>query len=100
MSNLNIVLEFFHRVILYRKNIILSFDPFNGNYIKSYPLHKSQKILMDDDKELRISLFLHETYDLVMELLSYGDNVKVIQPQSLINVIKERIKNLNQIYNI
>lgn len=25
------------------KEIILSFDPFNGNYIKSYPLHKSQK---------------------------------------------------------
>ena len=90
----------FHRMIPVPKEIILSFDPFNGNYIKSYPLHKSQKILIDDDKELRIRLYLHETYDFIMELLSYGDNLQIIQPQSLIDVIKEKIKNMNRIYNI
>mgnify|MGYP000412043991 CR=1 FL=1 len=37
---------------------------------------------------LNIQLRLRFTNDLVMELLSYGDNMKVLQPQSLINEIK------------
>ncbi len=63
--------------------IVLSFDPFQGKYIKSFPLHESQKILMDDENELRIGLTLFITHDLVMELLSYGDTLEVIEPESL-----------------
>ena len=38
--------------------IILSFSVHQGNYIKSLPLHASQEILVDNDKELRIKLTL------------------------------------------
>jgi len=70
------------------KEIILSFDPFQGKYIKTMPLHETQEILVDTDDELRIRLMLFITHDLVMELLSYGDSMKVIQPQELVEQIR------------
>ncbi len=69
------------------QEIILSFTWFQGKYIKSLPLHDSQEILVDNDDELRIRLKLFITYDLVMELLSYNEHVRVLQPQSLIEQI-------------
>lgn len=69
--------------------IMLSFDPEQGKYIKSLPLHESQKTLIDSDKELKISLKLCITYDFKMELLSFGDTLTVISPESLKNDIIE-----------
>ena len=70
------------------EDIVLSFDPIEGKYIKTLPLHSSQHILIDNEQELRIKLKLFVTYDLVMELLSHGYNLKVLQPESLIEEIR------------
>ena len=72
------------------EEIILSFDPEQGKYIKSYPLHESQEILADNQQELRIRLTLFVTYDLVQEILSYGRRVRVICP----DVLKTRVENI------
>lgn len=74
------------------EEIILSFTAFQGKYIKTLSLHHTQKILIDNDEELRISLKLYVTHDLIMELLSYGKNLKVIQPQTLVDKIKKEHK--------
>jgi predicted DNA-binding transcriptional regulator YafY len=66
-----------------QQEIILSFDPEQGKYIKSYPIHESQTIITDDEGELRVKLNLCITHDLIMELLSYGDTMEVIAPKSL-----------------
>lgn len=79
--------------------IVLSFDPLRGKYIKSYPLHESQKIIVDNDKELRISIKVYETLDLKTELLSYGSYLRVIKPQSLVYTMAEEIFAMNHIYN-
>lgn len=71
------------------QDIILSFDPFQGKYIKTLPLHDTQQVLVDNDEELKIKLKLCLTHDLVMELLSFGDNMKVIEPKSLADQIKQ-----------
>jgi len=70
------------------EEIILSFDPHQGKYIKTLPLHESQQILIDKADQLQIKLTLYITYDFIMELLSFGDNVKVLKPDSLANEIK------------
>lgn len=80
------------------KEIILSFDPYQGKYIKSLPLHNTQQILIDTEKELQISLKLCITLDFVMELLSYADNMKVIKPKSLIKEIKQAHINAAKLY--
>lgn len=75
------------------EEIILSFDSFNGKYIKSFPLHESQEILVDTKDETRIKLFLHTTLDLEIELLSHGDRVKIISPNRLRKRMLEIYKN-------
>ena len=70
------------------EKIILTFSPDEADYIKSLPLHYSQKIILENDKEFRVELFLSPTYDFIMEILSMGKEVKVVEP----NVLKEKIK--------
>jgi predicted DNA-binding transcriptional regulator YafY len=65
------------------EDVILSFDKGDGNYLKSLPLHHSQKIVKDDDQAFVIKLHLRITPDFVMEILSRGWSLKVIQPDSL-----------------
>jgi predicted DNA-binding transcriptional regulator YafY len=78
--------------------VILSFDPFQGKYIKSLPLHATQEIILDTDDELRIRLTVYLTHDFLMELLSYGDTVKVLQPTQLIDELKEIYKRVLEKY--
>jgi len=74
------------------ENIVLSFTSFQGKYIKSLPMHHSQKILSDNDKELRISLKLKPTIDFIMDLQYFGECVKVIKPLWLAEKIKNNFK--------
>jgi len=72
--------------------VVLSFDPYQGKYMKTQKLHSSQKILIDNETEFRVQLKVYIAFDLVKELLSYGSDLKVIEPLSLINQIKEAHK--------
>jgi len=62
-------------------------------YIKSKPMHGSQKI-KGNILEINVKL----NYELVATLLSFGDQVKVLQPESLVNQIKEKINKLKTFY--
>ena len=53
------------------EEIILSFDAEQGQYIKTLPMHHSQKVLIDNDKEYRIQLTLFPTYHFEREGLSH-----------------------------
>ncbi len=80
------------------EEIILSFTPFQGKYIKTLPLHESQEILVDNDSEFKVRLNLAITYDFIMELLSLGKEVTVIKPQKLIEQLKESYFNCLEKY--
>lgn len=74
------------------QNVILSFTPTQGRYIKTLPLHASQKILIDNDTEFRISITVSPNYELTQLILKHGDTVKVIGPEWLADEIKESLK--------
>jgi predicted DNA-binding transcriptional regulator YafY len=71
------------------EDVILLFDQGDGNYLKSLPLHHSQEIVKDDDQAFIIKLHLRITPDFVMEILSRGWSLKVIQPDSLRKQVHE-----------
>jgi proteasome accessory factor B len=81
------------------QKVILEFSWQQGNYIKSFPLHASQKIISDTEDALEIELYIHPTNDFIMELLKYGSEVKVTEPQQLRNKIKKRITDMMRINN-
>lgn len=72
------------------ENIILSFSPQQGNYIKTQYLHKSQKILVDNEKELRIALKIVPNYEFISLLMGFTPDVEVIEPQS----VRDKVKTL------
>lgn len=72
--------------------VVLWFNPDQCKYVKSLPLHHSQTVLSDDENGLTITLFVHLTFDFVKEILSYGQNVKVLEPQQLVDNVKDRLK--------
>ena len=74
------------------EEVVLSFHPHKGKYIKSLPLHEPQIVLADNDKEYRVQINVYVTLDFIMEILSHGDQVTVIQPASLVNTVKDMLK--------
>ncbi|MGB8375623.1 MAG: WYL domain-containing protein [Salegentibacter sp.] len=80
------------------ETIELSFTPREGRYVKSLPLHHSQKLLLEDEKETIFSYELSPTYDFKMEVLSYGDQVKVLKPESLKKTIRKELQKALDLY--
>lgn len=74
------------------EEVLLSFTPNEGRYVKSLPLHHSQQLLLENKKEVQFSYFIRPTFDFRMELLSYGDQVKVLKPESLKKLIKTQLQ--------
>ena len=81
------------------QKITLSFDAHQGKYIKTLPLHATQRIIKDTKDELQIELTLCITHDFIMEILSYGDTVEVLGPQRLIDEIKQIVTRALQYYS-
>ncbi len=65
------------------QEVVLSFTRGKANYIKSYPFHHSQEILIDNEIELRIKLNIFTTHDFFIELLKHTGDIKILAPQEL-----------------
>lgn len=65
------------------EKIVLSFTPQQGDYIRTLPLHTSQEVLIDDENEFRIALWVKPNFELKQRIQMYGDQVKVLEPIGL-----------------
>lgn len=75
-------------IILPAKNdkveeVVLSYTGFQGQYVKTMPLHHTQEIVKENDDEVIIKIHLYVTQDFIMEILSAGASVSVISPRTL-----------------
>ena len=79
------------------QKIILQVSNFQTNYLKSLPLHASQKIVSENQNYSIIELFIHATHDFKMEILSLGNEVTVLEPISfkreVRNIIEQSLHN-------
>jgi len=80
------------------ETVVISVDPFQGKYLKALPLHASQKILIDDSKELRISLRIKPNFEFRQQLLMMGDRAKVLEPAWLVKDIRKTIEAMAKKY--
>lgn len=65
------------------ERVVLSFNTLDGKYHEACPLHKSQKVLVSNEKEVRIELTVKLTFDFIIELLTQSHGMRVIEPLSL-----------------
>ncbi|MCK8493359.1 WYL domain-containing protein [Spirosoma sp. RP8] len=73
------------------EEVVLSFSPLFGRYVKAKPIHQTQEVIRDTDTECVVRLRLAPNRDLLMHLRSYGEHVAVLQPASLAQAIKESL---------
>ncbi len=81
-----------------REKVVLSFTPTQGKYIKSLPLHSSQKELIDNEEEYRIELDIIPNFEFQQQVLLHGDAVRVLAPEGLVEEIKGRIDRMRERY--
>lgn len=65
------------------EKVVLQISKELAPYLKSQPLHHSQVIKQDDDSGLTLELTVWLTRELMMALLGYGPDVKILEPESL-----------------
>jgi len=80
------------------KEIRLWFSPTQGHYIKTQKLHPSQHTISDTREGLVVTLQLIINYELLQTIQDYGPEVKVLEPASLREEIKERLRKTLQLY--
>ena len=80
------------------EKVLLAFTPHQGKYIKSQPIHPSQQVEADTEQECRIAINVVINHELQMLLLSYGANVKVLQPAHLAEKISTSAKAMLALY--
>lgn len=67
-------------------------------YLKSLPLHHTQRLIEEKEEYADFDLYLAPTYDFVMKLLQAGAWIEVISPDSLRNDMKGWIFEMYQPY--
>lgn len=66
-----------------------------SKYLISQPLHSSQAYLgVNDNGKHEFTYFLLPTYELRTQLLGFGDEVKVLEPQSLAKTLRDICQNV------
>lgn len=71
-------------------DIVLDFYGNNIDQLMNHPLMATQKnTLIQGGMVLRVELQVYNSYEIKMEILGYGNGVKVVSPEGLVNDIKE-----------
>jgi len=74
------------------EEVILSFTPLQGKYVKALPFHKSQEIIEDDENELRVGLSIIPNYEFKQKIMMLGETVTVLKPKWLADEIKQSLE--------
>ncbi len=69
--------------------IVIQVNEVLSKYLRSQPLHHSQKYEGEEAKKHIFSFYLLLTYELKARFLGFGNDLKVLAPQELVDDIKE-----------
>jgi len=75
-------------------NIELKVNTIAAKYLDSLPLHASQKVKEMHTDHFIFTLKVNVSEELIREIMSYGGDIKVLQPIALSDEVKKRAKRL------
>lgn len=81
-------------------DVVLRVSNNRFNYIKTKPLHLSQRIVSEEDNFTTISINVKINKELIALILSFGHDIEVIAPASLRAEMKKNISAMCYKYNI
>ena len=80
------------------QRIVLRADKCHQHYMRTLPLHHSQKEIYACDDYADFELALRPTYDFYMKLMSFGNMIKVLEPKSLQEKIYKWLEKTIEVY--
>ena len=69
-------------------------------YFRSLPLHPSQKEIENHSEYSVFEYWLKPTYDFEQEILSHREDVEVLEPVQLREIIKESVLKMAKLYSL
>jgi len=69
-------------------------------YLKSLPLHHSQKILEEKDGETWVEYYLKPNYEFSQLLFMHMDRLRVVEPDWLVEDMKGMVERMRKMYNL
>ena len=81
-----------------KQHVIIKANAFQAKYLKTLPLHASQRIVSEDDNFTIFSYDIRPTFDFKQKIISYMGNVEVIEPISFREEIKFEIERMIKVY--
>ena len=70
------------------EEVLLKVSLMQTKYFRSLPLHKSPEEIETHEDYSVLSYFLTTDYDFKQDLLSFGEEVEVLEPKSLRTIVK------------
>lgn len=80
------------------QRIVIRANKQHQHYLRSLPLHYTQKEIFTCKDYADFELTLRPTYDFIMELLHFGNMIEVLEPQSLRQTMKGWISDMWELY--
>ena len=81
-----------------KEHIVLQFTQGRFPYVSSKPIHQSQEIVSEED--CTVSIDVRPNNELVTQILSFGPDVEVLEPQSFREQIITKVKEYNKKYSL
>jgi len=82
------------------KEVVLFIDRYNAPYVKTKPLHPSQKILEQyEDGSIKVRIEVILNFELEREILGFGNSMKVLSPIILVKRIKKKLFGIQEMYS-
>lgn len=80
------------------EKVVLQFTAYQAPFVLNQPLHHSQKLLNQTDEFVELTYHVYITTELIMTILSYGKQVKVLAPKILKDQIKATVQEMAALY--
>jgi predicted DNA-binding transcriptional regulator YafY len=76
----------------------LQFLPPTSDYIAERVWHTEQKITRLEDKSIILEMPANSLSEMKKFVLSYGAKVKVLEPEKLVDLVKDETKQMAELY--
>jgi predicted DNA-binding transcriptional regulator YafY len=73
---------------------------YHAPYIKTKPIHASQKIVEEVKGGTHFSIELIPNFELERELIGFGDGIKILSPNNIVRQMKRKIRLMQALYEV
>ncbi len=78
--------------------IVFWASPYHAPYIKTKPIHASQKIVEEVRGGTHFSIEVIPNFEMERELIGFGEGVRVLSPNNIVRQIKRKVRLMAALY--